>query len=122
MRPFIIQHTETQTVKSGAGLRISQIRTDDNKRNILYKTFKYGDGEIGYGFLNIIPSLENIQDYTRYQMFSEVTNGPISNGSYTITTTTNYLYNNKDLLARTSKNVSQSDTLITRSQIPVRFS
>jgi hypothetical protein len=73
----------TQTPLPGGGLRIGQIITDDNEGNLLYKTFKYGEGENGYGFLNIIPSAQNITDITRYQNFSEVTNSPILNDSYT---------------------------------------
>jgi YD repeat-containing protein len=78
---------QIQASREGAGLRVSQIITDDNKGNVLYKTFKYGDGENGYGFLNIIPSAENISDYsieysTRYQNFGEGAGGPVLENSF----------------------------------------
>lgn len=79
-------HPQTATVKPGAGLRIAQIETTDNNGTTSFQTYKYGENENNYGFLNIVPSAENIQDYTRYQNFDDGAGGPVSAGSYTLRT------------------------------------
>lgn len=79
-------HAQSGTIKPGAGLRIAQIETTDNDGTLSFQTFKYGENENGYGFLNIVPSAENIQDYTRFQNFDDGAGGPVSDGSYTLRT------------------------------------
>lgn len=76
-----------QNSRNGPGLRVTQIVTDDNKGNTLYKTFEYGEGGSGDGVLSIMPSAENISDYsieysTRYQNFAEGAGGPVLENSY----------------------------------------
>lgn len=70
-------------IRNGGGLRIRQKIIDDGKGNLSYKTYKYGEDENGYGFLNIIPSVENISDYTRFLEFVDGAGGPILEKSYT---------------------------------------
>ena len=48
---------ETGLITNGPGLRVEQIVNKDNLGNTYYRTFKYGDQELGYGFIDLEPIL-----------------------------------------------------------------
>lgn len=43
------QYYDNGSIKTGGGLRVAQIKSNDNNGNSFYKTYKYGYGELGYG-------------------------------------------------------------------------
>jgi YD repeat-containing protein len=47
-------------IKNGPGLRVSQIKTDDNNGVVSYKTYTYGESESGYGTLDMEPDITNM--------------------------------------------------------------
>jgi len=56
----------TNQVKNGPGLRIAQVISSDNNGTSTTKTYKYGVGESGYGFLELTPDVTTMaeeQDY-----------------------------------------------------------
>jgi hypothetical protein len=56
----------SQQVKTCGGLRLSQIKSDDGTGNSIYKIYKYGVGESGYGFLPLVPSVDNMSYTNQY--------------------------------------------------------
>jgi hypothetical protein len=52
----------TGSVVYGPGLRIYQIKSSDAAANISTKTFKYGTGESGYGFLELLPDVTSMSN------------------------------------------------------------
>jgi len=53
-------------VKAGPGMRVSQITTDDNRGTKSIKTYKYGIGESGYGFIDLEPGLNSMASEMLY--------------------------------------------------------
>jgi YD repeat-containing protein len=56
----------TNEVKVGPGLRIAQIKSDDNNGNNYYKTYKYGISESGYGTIDMEPQLNTMATQNYY--------------------------------------------------------
>lgn len=54
------------SIKTGPGLRVSQIITDDSHGTISTKTYKYGVNESDYGFLELEPSLNSMASEVLY--------------------------------------------------------
>ncbi len=50
----------TSQSKNGPGLRVAQIKTDDNNGIISYKTYTYGNNESGYGTIDMEPDITNM--------------------------------------------------------------
>lgn len=60
----------TSQSKNGPGLRVAQMKSDDNNGNISYKTFAYGNNESGYGTLDMEPDITNMAVETIYNHYS----------------------------------------------------
>lgn len=56
----------TNEVKSGPGLRVAQIKTDDSNGNNYYKSYKYGFNESGYGIIDLEPALNTMATQNYY--------------------------------------------------------
>lgn len=56
-------------VRTGPGLRVSQIATDDNRGTISTKSYKYGVNESGYGFIDLEPNLNTMTSEVIYAYF-----------------------------------------------------
>jgi len=82
---FIYEHNKymsnsTLTVKNGPGLRIQQIKTNDNNGTTSYKTYTYGNNELGYGVLDMEPDITNMAVESYYGFIPSNTDP--ENGSY----------------------------------------
>lgn len=67
--------TIAQQIKNGPGLRVSQIKTNDNNGITSYKTYTYGDNENGYGILDMEPDITNMSSESYFD-YNPVNGGP----------------------------------------------
>jgi len=56
----------TQQEKYGPGLRIAEIKNSDRNGTISYKTYRYGDNELGSGAIDMVPEISNMAAETNY--------------------------------------------------------
>ncbi|MES1181307.1 MAG: hypothetical protein ABUL44_00785, partial [Flavobacterium sp.] len=57
------------SVVDGPGIRVGQVATTDNNGNTITKTYKYGAGESGFGFLDRKPDANNMATYINHLEF-----------------------------------------------------
>ena len=72
--------------KDGPGLRVSQIVVTDLNGNSKIKTYKYGAGEVGYGFLDLKPDINNMGRYEKYLYNNINSFSPLYGGTYDLYT------------------------------------
>jgi hypothetical protein len=65
-----ISNTDGQ-IKTGPGLRVSQVITDDNRGTISTKTYKYGTGESGYGDLDLEPGPNTMASESYFDYYGD---------------------------------------------------
>lgn len=57
------------SIVNGPGLRIYQVKSTDGTGTIISKTYKYGNSESGYGYLELLPDVNAIMNTQRIQYF-----------------------------------------------------
>ncbi|MEH3112284.1 DUF5977 domain-containing protein [Pedobacter terrae] len=62
----LYKHYSDNTIKDGPGLRIYQIKNNDNNGTLSYKTYTYGEDESGYGSIDMVPIMNNMASESYY--------------------------------------------------------
>ncbi len=57
--------------KDGPGLRVKEIITSDAIGNTYKRTYKYGVGEIDYGYIDMEPTLDKMMETVRYKYYPQ---------------------------------------------------
>jgi len=68
--------------RNGPGLRVAQTTATDNNGSTIVKTYKYGVGEVGYGSLDLAPSIYTMASHQNYYFFGASGLVPGDGGSY----------------------------------------
>jgi len=76
------KNPQNSQIKDCGGLRIYQIKNDDGKGNVTYKTYKYGINENGYGVCNLIPGMNYMMNTTTYGFIARGQTGWDCGGTY----------------------------------------